>query len=56
MLFPSLQEGLLLMKCCKVQYDSPVRALLHSRHGFLVCIFVNAFLVPLLFSPGGAVR
>lgn len=51
MLFSSLQEGLLLMKCCKVQYDSCEGSVntpgLVSLSVFLSC--------PLRFSPGKAV-
>lgn len=50
MLFPSLQEGLLLMKCCKVQYDSGEGSVtLQVR---FPCLYLcRALLVPLHFFP-----
>lgn len=54
MLFPSLQEGLLLMKCCKVQYDSREGSV--TLQAWFPCLYLcHALLVPLCFSPGGAV-
>lgn len=54
MQFPSLQEGLLLMKCCKVQYDSREGSV--TLQTWFPCLYLcHALLVPLCFSPGGAV-
>lgn len=54
MLFPSLQEGLLLMKCCRVQYDSSEGSI--ALQACFPCLyFCRALLVPLCFSPGKAV-